>query len=106
MRTRPTTSATLLFDSQPDEAIALWQASAALDPSNAIVHRNLGIAFSHRKSGNSLDKAIAQMELAVSLPHKYPLHFTELDEIYEAEGAAPEKRLALIEENSEVVVPA
>ena len=36
----------LLFDSQPDEAITLWQSSAALDPSNAIVHRNLGIAFS------------------------------------------------------------
>jgi tetratricopeptide (TPR) repeat protein len=93
----------LLFDSQPDEAVALWQASAALDPSNAIVHRNLGIAFSHRKSGNSLDKAIAQMELAVSLPHKYPLHFTELDEMYEAEGAAPEKRLALLEGNQTVV---
>ena len=93
----------LLFDSQPDEAIALWQASAALDPSNAIVHRNLGIAFSHRKSGGSLDTAIAQMELAVSLPHKYALHFTELDEMYEAEGAAPEKRLALLEDNRDVV---
>jgi tetratricopeptide (TPR) repeat protein len=93
----------LLFDSQPDEAIALWQASAALDPSNAIVHRNLGVAWSHRKSGNSLDKAIAQMELAVSLPHKYAMHFTELDEMYEAEGAAPEKRLALLEDNREVV---
>jgi tetratricopeptide (TPR) repeat protein len=93
----------LIFDSQPDEAVALWQASAALDPSNAIVHRNLGQAWSHRKSGNMLDKAITQMELAVSLPRKYPLHFTELDEMYEATGAAPEKRLALLEENSGVV---
>ena len=93
----------LLFDSQPDEAIALWQASAALDPSNAIVHRNLGVAWSHHKSGNSMGKAIAQMELAVSLPHKYALHFTELDEMYEAEGVAPEKRLALLEDNSGVV---
>jgi len=93
----------LLFDSQPDEAVALWQASAALDPSNAIVHRNLGIAWSQRNSGNSLDKAIAQMELAVSLPRKYPLHFTELDEMYEAAGAAPEKRLALLEDNRDVV---
>jgi tetratricopeptide (TPR) repeat protein len=93
----------LLFDWQPDEAIALWQASAALDPSNAIVHRNLGVAWSHRKSGNSLDKAIAQMELAVSLPRKYPLHFTELDEMYEASGVAAEKRLALLENNRDVV---
>ena len=43
------------------------------------------------------------MDLAVSLPHKYALHFTELDEMYEAEGAAPEKRLSLLEENSGVV---
>jgi tetratricopeptide (TPR) repeat protein len=93
----------LLFDSQPEEAIALWQASAALDPSNAIVRRNLGVAWSHRKSGNSLDKAIAQMELAVSLPHKYALHFTELDEMYEAVAADPEKRLALLEDNRDVV---
>ena len=93
----------LLFDSQPDEAIALWQASAALDPSNAIVHRNLGVAWSHCKSGNLLDKAIAQLELAVSLPHKYPLHFTELDEMYEAAAIDPEKRLALLEDNRDVV---
>jgi tetratricopeptide (TPR) repeat protein len=93
----------LLFDSQPDEAIVLWQTSAALDPSNAIVHRNLGIAFSHSKSGDSLDNAIAQMELAVALQHKYALHFTELDEMYEAEGVAPEKRLALLEDNRDVV---
>jgi tetratricopeptide (TPR) repeat protein len=67
------------------------------------VYRNLGVAWSHRKSGNSLDKATAQMELAVSLPHKYPLHFTELDEMYQAAGAAPEKRLALLQDNRSVV---
>jgi tetratricopeptide (TPR) repeat protein len=93
----------LLFDRQPDEAIALWQASAALDPSNAIVHRNLGVAWSHHKPGSSMGKAIAQMELAVSLQHKYALHFTELDEMYEAVGAAPEKRLALLKDNQSVV---
>jgi tetratricopeptide (TPR) repeat protein len=93
----------LLFDRQPDEAIALWQASAALDPSNAIVHRNLAVAWSNRKTGNSLDKAIAQLEQAVALQHKYALHFTELDELYEAVGAAPEKRLALLKENQNVV---
>lgn len=93
----------LLFDRQPDQAIALWQDSTALDPSNAIVHRNLGVAFSHSKSSDSLARAIAQMELAVSLPHKYALHFTELDEMYEAEGLAPEKRLALLVENRGVV---
>ena len=93
----------LLFDRQPGEAIAAWQASAALDPSNAVVHRNLAIAWSHRESGNSLAGAIAQMELAVSLPRKYALHFTELDEMYEADADAPEKRLALLQANQGVV---
>ena len=93
----------LLFDLQPQEAVALWQASLALDPQNAIADRNIAVAWSHRKSGNSLDKAIAQMELAVSLQRKYPLHFTELDEMYEASGVAAEERLALIEDNRGVV---
>jgi len=93
----------LLFDLQPEEAIRLWETSASLDPSFPIVHRNLAIAYSHRNSGNSLDKAIAHLEKAVSLERKYPLHFAELDELYEAAGVAPEKRLALLEKNHSVV---
>ena len=34
----------LLYDWQPEEAARLWETSAALDPSFAIVHRNLAIA--------------------------------------------------------------
>jgi tetratricopeptide (TPR) repeat protein len=93
----------LLFDWQPDEAVKLWRSSAALDPSFAIVHRNLAIAESHRKSGNSLKNAIAELEKAVALPHPNALHFGELDELYEAAGVAPEKRLALLEKNQDVV---
>ncbi|MGD0730454.1 MAG: DUF5107 domain-containing protein, partial [Terracidiphilus sp.] len=93
----------LLFDLQPDEAVAQWQASLALDPQNAIARRNIAVAWSHRKSGNSLPRAIAQMELAVMLDRKYPLHFTELDEMYEASGVAAEKRLALLEDNRNIV---
>lgn len=93
----------LLFDWQPAEAVSLWEASVALDPSFAIVHRNLGVAWSNEKSGNSLEKAIAQMEQAVSLEHKYALHFTELDKMYEAVGVSPEKRLTLLENNQGVV---
>jgi tetratricopeptide (TPR) repeat protein len=94
----------LLFDWQPEEAIRLWETSAALDPSFPIVHRNLAIAWSHRPTGNSLTKAIASLEKAVSLNPKYPLHFAELDQLYEAGGIAPEKRLALLEKNQSVVV--
>jgi tetratricopeptide (TPR) repeat protein len=93
----------LLFDWQPDEAIRLWESSASIDSSFAIAHRNLAIARSHRKSGNALDKAIASLETAVSRDRKYPIHFYELDQLYEAAGVAPEKRLTLLEQNHALV---
>jgi hypothetical protein len=31
----------LLYDWQPEEATRLWEASAAIDPSYSVVHRNL-----------------------------------------------------------------
>jgi tetratricopeptide (TPR) repeat protein len=43
------------------------------------------------------------MEKAVSLDHKYPIHFYELDQLYEAAGTPPEKRLAILESNQGVV---
>jgi len=94
----------LLFDWQPDEAVKLWEASASIDPSFPIVRRNLAVAYSHRPAGNSLEKAIASLEKAVSLQPKYPIHFAELDQLYEAAGIAPEKRLALLESNHDIVV--
>jgi tetratricopeptide (TPR) repeat protein len=93
----------LLYDWQPAEAAKMWQAAEALDPSMPIVHRNLAIAYWHRDAGRSLNKAIAELELAVASTPKYPKHFAELDELYEAAGVAPEKRLALLEKNQEVV---
>lgn len=93
----------LLYDWQPEEALRLWEASAALDPSFAIVQRNLAVAYTHQKSTNDITRAIAHLEQAVSGPVKYALHFAELDELYAAAGAAPEKRLALLEQNHAVV---
>jgi tetratricopeptide (TPR) repeat protein len=93
----------LLFDWQPGEAVRLWEASAAIDPSNPIVHRNLAIAYAYGKPVASVDKAIAQLETAVSLTPMYARHFAELDELYESAGVAPEKRLALFEKNQQVV---
>jgi tetratricopeptide (TPR) repeat protein len=91
----------LLFDWQPGEAFQAWEVSAARDPSFAIVDRNLAVAWSHQPDGR--EKAIAALEKAVSLDHKYALHFTELDDLYAAASAPPEKRLALLEQNHEVV---
>ena len=93
----------LLYDWQPVEAAKLWEKSAGLDPSFPIVHRNLAVAYSHQPGAESLPKAIASLEKAVSLERKYPIHFFELDMLYEAAGVAPEKRLALLEKHAEVV---
>jgi tetratricopeptide (TPR) repeat protein len=92
----------LLFDWQPEEAVRMWEKSAAIDPSFAIVHRNLALAYSHRKPPET-DRAIAELEKAVSADQKYALHFTELDELYSAAGTDPGKRLALFEKNHATV---
>jgi tetratricopeptide (TPR) repeat protein len=93
----------LLYDWQPEEATKLWEQSAALDPSNPMVHRNLAIAYSHRGTNSETAKAIAQLEQAVASDRKYAMHFTELDELYADAGKPPEQRLALLEKNQSVV---
>jgi tetratricopeptide (TPR) repeat protein len=94
----------LLFDWQPDEAVALWETSAALDPSFPIVWRNLAQPWSHKDDNVSRAKAIAYLEKAVALPNPYPDHFAELDSLYQAAGASVEKRLTLLEQHQSVVV--
>ena len=93
----------LLFDWQPEEALKLWEQSATLAPSFAIVHRNIATALIHQKPEGATNRAIAELEKAVACPVKYSMHFAELDELYAATGAAPEKRLALLEQNHDIV---
>ena len=93
----------VLYDWQPEEATRMWEASAAIDPSFAIVHRNLATAYAHQGPHGDLTRAIAEMEKAVSAEHKYPLHFTELDELYEQAGTPLEKRVPLFDRNANVV---
>ena len=93
----------LLFDWQPAEAVTLWEKSVSLGAKFPIVYRNLAIAYSRQKEGIALDKAIASLEKAVALDGKYAIHFFELDQLYEAAGTAPEKRLAILEKNHETV---
>jgi tetratricopeptide (TPR) repeat protein len=93
----------LLYDWQPEEAVRLWEDSAAVNPSFAIVHRNLATAYTHQKPTPDINRAIAELEKAVSLNHKYALHFAELDELYEQAGTPLDKRLPLFEKNQDVV---
>jgi len=94
----------LLFDWQPERAIQLWRQSAALDPSFPMVHRNLAVAWAHEDKTNLLTQAISELEQAVSLSDRYPIHFFELDQLYEANATNPEKRLALLEAHEKTVL--
>lgn len=94
----------LLYDWQPEEAVRCWEQSVARDGSFPMAHRNLAVAYSRQRHTNRLSDAITHLEQAVALPAKYPLHFTELDELYAAAGTPPEKRLSLLEQNHAVVL--
>jgi tetratricopeptide (TPR) repeat protein len=93
----------LLYDWQPEAAVKLWEASAAIDPGFAMVHRNLATAYAHQKPAPDVNRAIAALEKAVACEHKYPLHFAELDELYEQAAVPLERRLPLFERNAQVV---
>jgi tetratricopeptide (TPR) repeat protein len=92
----------LLFDLQPDQAIAYWEKSRELDDSLAIVHRNLGWAYYRVK--DNVPGAIACYEKALACDKHDPRLFLELDKLYEVGNTSPEKRLAALEPNHEVVV--
>jgi tetratricopeptide (TPR) repeat protein len=85
----------LLMDIQPDAAVRAWKQSAALDPSFAMVHRNLGWAAARRENG--LDEAIAEYERAVAADPNEPVFYYELDRVYERANVDPAKRYALLD---------
>ena len=91
----------LLFDRQPAAAIRMWEKSAAIDSSFALVHRNL--AQGYEQTLNDTPKAIASMEKAVQLDKGDARLLFELDMLYEAGNVSPQKRLASLEAGSAVV---
>jgi tetratricopeptide (TPR) repeat protein len=89
----------LLYDSQPEQAIRLWEKSRDLDGSFALVHRNLGWGY-YRTKGD-IPKAIADYEKAVACDASNPRFYAELDRLYEAGNVPVDRRLALFEKNHE-----
>ena len=90
----------LLYDRQPAAAIKMWEKSAAMDTSFPLVWRNLGQGYEQAK--NDTTKAIAAMENAVRLDKSNARVLYELDTLYEAGNASPQKRFALFESNPSV----
>jgi tetratricopeptide (TPR) repeat protein len=85
----------LLMDIQPEPALAAWNLAARLDPSFAMVHRNLGWVAARREGGTT--DAIAHYERAVAADPREPVLFYELDKLYEATNTPPADRLAALE---------
>ena len=92
----------LLFDWQPAEAVKLWERAAELDPSFPIVWRNLSQAYAHAAGDEARAKAITCLEKAVAVGGSYPSHFSELDQLYAADGRSVETRLAMLESHEAV----
>ncbi|MGO9642843.1 MAG: DUF5107 domain-containing protein [Candidatus Acidiferrales bacterium] len=90
----------LLFDWQPQRAVALWETSASLGADFPVVYRNLALVYT--RQGNQRDKALAALERAVQFGGN-AMVFNDLDKLYEENGVAPSKRLALMEAHQGVI---
>jgi len=91
----------LLYDLQPQKAIELWEKSRQKDDSLAIVHRNLGWAY--YRTEQDVPKAVASYEKAVARNRRDARLYYELDRLYEAGNVSLDRRLALFENNHEIV---
>ena len=92
---------TLLFDLQPEKAIACWEKSRSLDDNFALVHRNLGWAYYRLQ--DRVPEAIDSYEKALACNRFDPRLYLETDILYEIGNVSPERRLAALEKNHDVV---
>ncbi len=92
----------LLYDLQPQRAITYWEKSREMDAGFAPVHRNLG--WGYYRTQSDVPKAIQSYEQAVAHANQDPRWFLELDSLYELGNVAPERRLATLEKNHQVLL--
>jgi len=91
----------LLYDRQPERAIAEWEKARTLDPGFARVHRNL--AFAYARVRGDLTAAAASQQRAVAREKTEPRLYYELDQLLAWNGAPLERRLEWLEERPETV---
>ena len=91
----------LLFDKQPDQAMAWWHKSIEADPNLAMAHRNLG--WGYRFHVKDPIRAISAYEKAIALDSSQAIFFTELDEIYESANVDISRRCSLLSRHHETV---
>ena len=91
----------LLYDKkQYEAAVSHWETSVQEDPSQAMVYRNLSIAYYNKR--NDLPGAMEQMEKALALDPSYPRLLLEYDQLAAKLCRSNAERLALLEGRMEV----
>jgi len=92
----------LLYDRRRHaEAITYWERSAQLDPNNAIVHRNLGIAYFNILANP--DQAKASYEKAITANPNDGRLMYEQDQLWKRIGITPEERLTEFRKRPDLV---
>ena len=91
----------LLYDKQPQRAIAYWEKSVRLNPSLSIAWRNLGWGYNYHL--NDIKKSISAYEKAINLNKDEPVYYAELDVLYEQNNSPLEKRAKLFESADQIV---
>ncbi|MNO27122.1 Beta-barrel assembly-enhancing protease [compost metagenome] len=80
---------------RPEEAIAHWEDSRAIQDDFPTVHRNLALAYFNKR--NDPDAALWSLEQAFALNPEDARVFYELDQLYKKLGRPAEQRLAKLE---------
>jgi tetratricopeptide (TPR) repeat protein len=92
----------LQYDKRPDEAMAAWEAAAAIDPELTMVRRNLAFGTFHHR--DQVNNAIDLLTGAIQKTPDHPLWYAELVSYYEASDRDPKECLGLLEANRETVL--
>jgi tetratricopeptide (TPR) repeat protein len=87
----------LLYEHQPEKAIAQWEKSSKLDNSFYIVHRNLALAY--RDIQKDYTKALASMDNAAACKSDDPRLLVEVDALYELTKVPAQKKYEYLKAN-------
>ncbi|QGR00392.1 DUF5107 domain-containing protein [Paenibacillus psychroresistens] len=91
-----------LYDKKrPEDAIAHWEISSAIQEGFATVHRNLALAYFNKH--NNPQAALQSLEKAFACGTEDARVFFELDQLYKKLGYSAETRLANLEKYSTLV---
>jgi tetratricopeptide (TPR) repeat protein len=83
----------LLYDYQPQQAMAAWTEAANADPGQALAKRNL--SFGYRRAGQ-LEAAVDLLREALRLEPEHPRWIEELDTLLARIGEDPKRRVQML----------